>query len=323
MGVIGTVVVIALMYAVFNYQKLPFFNSGRHMSADFTEVGELADGDAVVISGASAGKVDSIRLSHGHVRVGFTVTASKVHLGDDSRALISTQTLLGKMALEITPAGTGNLGSGASIPLSRTTPPYDITSALSDLDQTTSSIDVSTLAKALTTVAGTFQATPAQLKAALSGVSKISQTVSAHDAALQELLAESKSVTAVVSARNAEVATLLGDGSQLLADLNAREDAITALFTDATSLASQLSALVKENTTLLKPALTQLDQVLDLLNRNKKNLQETILGLHTYASELGEAVSSGPFFDAYVENLTAPSSLLPVISTILDNGSSK
>ena len=50
---------------------------------------------------------------------------------------------------------------------------------------------------------------------------------------------------------------------------------------------------------------------------NKKNLQQTLDGLANYSVELGEAVSSGPFFDAYVQNLTSPASLVPVLSGVL------
>jgi phospholipid/cholesterol/gamma-HCH transport system substrate-binding protein len=68
---------------------------------------------------------------------------------------------------------------------------------------------------------------------------------------------------------------------------------------------------------VLKPALAELDKVVDQLNANKKNLQETIDGVASYATELGEAVATGPFFDAYVQNLTAPATLAPVISGLL------
>jgi phospholipid/cholesterol/gamma-HCH transport system substrate-binding protein len=74
---------------------------------------------------------------------------------------------------------------------------------------------------------------------------------------------------------------------------------------------------VKENRKVLKPALAKLDKVVDQLNANKKNLQQTIDGVASYATELGEAVSTGPFFDAYLQNLTSPQTVAPVLSGLL------
>ena len=51
-----------------------------------------------------------------------------------------------------------------------------------------------------------------------------------------------------------------------------------------------------------------------LLNENKKSLQDSITGLRGYATAFGEAISSGPWFDAYIQNLTSPGTLAPIIS---------
>ena len=56
---------------------------------------------------------------------------------------------------------------------------------------------------------------------------------------------------------------------------------------------------------------------MDVLNRNRKAIQDTVTGLRGYATAFGDAASTGPWFDAYIQNLTDPATLAPVLSGIL------
>ena len=67
--------------------------------------------------------------------VDFTVR-NGVELGDRTEAAIKTETVLGNKMLEITPRGDGTLTG--TIPLERTTSPYDLPTALGDLTTTIS-----------------------------------------------------------------------------------------------------------------------------------------------------------------------------------------
>lgn len=316
LGIIVTIAVAIVILLTFKFQALPYVDSSRHLSADFAEVGGLRSGDEVLVSGAMVGRVKDAKLRDGHVRVNFTVADDKIRLGSTTRAAVITITLLGKAGLELDPSGTGDIKAD-NIPLGRTSSPYDVTSALSDLTSQTSQIDVASLATALNTLSGTFEATPTELKSALTGITAVSKTIGEHDQSLQQLLDRSKDVTGILSERNAKVTTLLGTGNVLLTELNRRQQVIVALLSDTASLSRQISATVKENSSVLNKALGQLNQVTALLNKNKTNIQQAIDGLNSYATELGEAVSSGPFFDAFIENLTSPQTLAPVISGLL------
>ncbi|MDX6234237.1 MAG: phospholipid/cholesterol/gamma-HCH transport system substrate-binding protein [Nocardioidaceae bacterium] len=317
LGIVGTIVIVLLMGVSYRFDQLPLITSGRKMSADFAEIGGLRKGAKVIVSGAKVGEVGEIRIDGGHVRVDFTLDDKDIVLGEETKARIVTLTLLGEGALEIDPGGAGNLKPGATIPMARTSSPYDITQALSQLTTEASDIDTDRLTEAIGTISSTIQDTPDDLKGALRGVTKVAKTIDANDAALSQLLSRAKDVSGTLAERNDQIATLLQSGDSLLAQLNAREQVIVALLEDATSLSRQLSALVKENRQVLKPALAQLDKVVDQLNANKKNLQQTIDSVASYATELGEAVSTGPFFDAYIQNLTAPQTLAPVLSGLL------
>ena len=315
-GIVGTLVIAPVMLTAYKFDQLPLISSGHSMAADFKEVGGLKSGDDVIISGTRVGKVDSMKIVDGHAHVKFTLKVDH-RLGTKTSARVVTQTLLGAAALEVVPTGQGRLPDDAVIPVSRTTSPYDVTQALSELTTTTNEIDKDQLTKAIGSVSDTFSGTPKDLKGALRGLTKVSDTIDGNDTALLDLLKNARNVSGTLSARNKEISTLLTAGNSLLAQLNERDKVIVALLYDAEDLSKQLNALVKENGKELKPAFTQLNKVVDQLNANKRNLELTIDGVSSYATELGEAVTTGPFFDAYVQNLTSLQTVAPVLSGVL------
>ncbi|MGY2876503.1 phospholipid/cholesterol/gamma-HCH transport system substrate-binding protein [Marmoricola sp. URHA0025 HA25] len=317
LGLTGTIAVVGVMLLAMQAGNLPFFGGGRQLSAYFTEAGGLRSGSPVLVSGAKVGKVDSISIEGDHVRVGFTVTDDQVELGNTTRAAITTLTLLGKAGLKLEPQGHGDLAGGAEIPASRTSSPYDITAALSELTTRSSAIDVAQLSKALSTVSGTLDATPVDLDRALEGVTAVARSVSDNGATLDTLLTRTRDLTSVLQSRNGRVATLLTSGAHLLEELNARQQAVVDLLAGVTLLTGQLTRLIEENRSQLKPTLTELNTVTALLNRNRANLQKTIEGVRDYVVEIGDTLSSGPFWDSYVQNLTSPVTLAPVLSGML------
>ena len=281
---------------------------------EFAVAGGLKENDEVVLSGASVGKVSDIRLDGARVVVTVKLSDHHLVLGDDTRADIVTVTLLGRAAVRLEPRGRGDLAEGSTIPLSRTGSPYDVTQALSQLTGEAQQIDTDQLSTALRQVSTTFAGTPTQLGPALSGIRKVSSTIASNDQALQDLLAHASDVTGVLASRDRDIARLLTSGNDLLSELDARQQVITGLLSSARSLSQQLTAVARENGAVLPATLIEVNRVVDLLNRNKQNLQMTITGLRNYATAFGEAISSGPFFDAYIQNLTSPGTLAPVIS---------
>ncbi|WP_155769976.1 MCE family protein, partial [Mycobacterium asiaticum] len=154
LGVMGTVIVTCVVIVAFQYNKLPFVNGYNDYAAYFSEAGGIKPGNQVRVSGVGVGRVSDIRLDGTKVRVGFTVRKG-VELGDRTEAAIKTETILGSKMLELTPRGSGRLR--ATIPLERTTSPYDLPDALGELTTQISGLDTTQLSSALTTLADTLR----------------------------------------------------------------------------------------------------------------------------------------------------------------------
>jgi phospholipid/cholesterol/gamma-HCH transport system substrate-binding protein len=299
-GVVGTLILTLSVVAVFSYDKIPFLNGTSDYSAYFAEAGGIKAGSDVRVSGLGVGRVSGIHLDGTKVLVDFTVRDG-VQLGDRTEAAIKTETVLGTKFLELTPRGDGALAG--PIPLERTKSPYDLPDALGDLTTTISALDTTQLSSALTTLADTFKDTPPDLKIALEGVARFSDTLNNRDAALRNLLTKANTVTAVLAKRSDQIAGLVANANALLAELLLQRNSVDALMNNLTAVSHQISALVNDNRTQLKPAVDKLNGVLGILDNRKKELQRTLYLLRRYAMSFGEVLGSGPFFKASLVNL--------------------
>ncbi|KKC05520.1 mammalian cell entry protein [Mycobacterium nebraskense] len=299
-GAMGLVILACVTVAAFKYDRLPFIKNTNDYAAYFSEAGGIRKGNSVRVSGMGIGRVTDIKLEGTKVRVGFTVR-DFISLGDRTEAAIKTETILGAKMLELTPRGEGKLSG--TIPLERTHSPYDLPDALGDLTTEISGLDTAQLSSALSTLANTFKETPSEVKPALEGVARFSDTLNNRDAQLRSLLGNANKVSGVLGRRSQQIAALVADSNALLAALLDERDSIDALMNNLTAVSHQVSGLVDDNRTQLKPALDKLNGVLEVLDNRKQDIQAALPKFKRYAMSFGECLGSGPFFKAYVANL--------------------
>jgi phospholipid/cholesterol/gamma-HCH transport system substrate-binding protein len=300
-GAIGMATITGIVLAALQYDKLPFFTAQKQeYSAYFTESSGITSGAHVQVSGFQVGAVTDVELDGNRVRVDFNVDKN-IPLGDRTEAAIKARSLLGAKVLEVTPRGDYTLS--APIPIERTTPAYQLPDALGDLADTVNALDTDSLDESLTTLAQTFQDTPPDLKIAVEGVARFSQALNERDEQLRDLLANANKVTGVLANRTDQVINLIVNTNALLSQLQTQSSALDQISTSISALSQQLSGFVSDNRTQLRSSLDKLNGVLAIVDNRRERVQKSIKLLNTYAMSLGESVSSGPFFKAYVVNL--------------------
>lgn len=300
LGAVGSVALAALVIGALQFKSLPFFSEGRSYSAYFADAGGLKTGAAVQVSGFRVGEVRRISLVDSHAMVTFEVS-DDVRVGDRSEIAIKTKALLGSKVLEVIPRGDGT--QSGTIPLARTTSPYQLPDALGDLSATISGLNTHQLSDSLTVLSQTFADTPPQLRAAVAGVARFSQTLDARDAELRSLLSNANKATGILAQRSHDIVTLVSNTNALLTQLESQSSALDQLFNNFSMLATQLKGLIADNRSTLKPALERLNGVLAIVDNRKAKVQDALKGLRDYAASLGESVGSGPFFKSYLANL--------------------
>lgn len=298
-GLIGFVVIALVMLASFRADRLPIIGAGDTYKASFAEIGGLKEGNEVRIAGVSVGNVNGIELKGDHVDVTFKLDKG-TDLGKDTGAQIKVRTLLGAEFLALTPAGTGDLEKGATIPLSRTIPPYNVVEAFSDLSTTTDELDVDEVAKALDALAEVAARTPKEFRGAIKGVSNLSANLAARDQQINTLLVNLKKVSGVLNATGPDLERLFKDATVLFDAISARREAVHRLLVSTVEISKELRALVDDVEDDLKPALKQLEIVTDMLRQNEASLDEALRIVPTFAHSLGNSLAIGPWWDVFI-----------------------
>ncbi len=307
---IGVALTAATVLVALNYDKVPFVNQNRDYSAYFAEAAGLIVGSPVQVSGFRVGEVESLRLDGPRVLVKFNVD-NDIAVGDRSEAAIKTKSLLGSKLLELTPRG--DHPQEGTIPLDRTRTPYQLPDVLGDLTSTISGLNTDQLSQSLSVLSDTFADTPPALKVAVAGVGRFSDTLNRRDADLRSLLDNANKVSGVLSEESNKVVSLITDANALLLALQSERSALDQISGNIAATVEQVKGFVDENRTTFKPALEKLNGVLTIVNNHKDRLQLAIKKLNQYAMSLGESVSGGPFYKAYVANLLPGQFVQPFI----------
>ena len=301
-GVIGVVLMVLVILVGLNSQRLVTLATALRYQALFSEAGGLAAGNDVTVSGIKVGNVSDVSLRNGDALVTFTI-AGTVQLGSDTRALIRTGTLLGQRVLTLESSGTGTLHPSQVIPVSRTSSPYSLTEAVSDLTANTAGTDTTSLNQSLDTLSTTIDAVAPQLGPTFEGVTRLSQSLNSRNKSLSDLLKSAGDVSGILAQRSQQVNTLFLDADDLLDVLVSRRQAIVELLANTSAVAKQLSGLVHDNEAKLAPALQKLNSVTAVLQKNRDNIAKALPGLAKFEVTQGETVSSGFYYTAFVPNL--------------------
>ena len=319
-GVVGIALILATVAAVSNYDQLPFLDSRHEIRAIFADAGGIKTGDKVEFVGVDVGSVRDIELRGTDVAITMSVR-NNLDLGENPSAQMRTRSVLGAKAIVLVPSNDeGRFDADTAIPLERTRTPYDLPTELGKLAANVEDIDTEQLSDALHATAGVLDDTSPELRTALDGVARLSDSLGSRDELLKKLFSKGSAVTGVLAERSHQIDALLVDGNTLFAALDARRSAIAELTSNLSFVSAQISGLIADNREQLGPTLERVNRVLEMLERNKASLEAALPGLARYARTLNDAVGSGPFFNAYVGNLIPGQVIQPFIDAALGDG---
>lgn len=297
-GLVGFAIIAALLFVAFRADQLPIIGGGDIYYADFSEIGGLHKGNEVRIAGITVGKVAGTELIGDKVAVKMRIKTD-ARLGNKTAATVALRTLLGATYIAIDPEGSGEMPPGSHIPNDRTTEPYDVVAAFTDLSHTTDQLDLKNLAKAIAIIGDIADSTPKEFSSAINGLADVSQTLGSRDKQINILLDSLTRASTVLNQHSAQIESLLKDSDQLFAAVAARRASIHNLLVAAQDISTQLSALVRSSRADLKPALDRLTKITQLLKANQSALDEALRLSPSFYSAFADTLGSGPWFDVY------------------------
>jgi len=311
-GILGVVLALLIVAVGLHPEQLVAQAKQIRYHALFAQAGGIAAGNDVTVSGIKVGTVSDVMLRDGRALVSFGVDAAIV-LGTNSRAHIRTGSLLGQRVLTVDALGPGKLRSTDIIPVNRTSSPYSLTEAVGDLTTDVTGTDTDTLNQSLDALSTSIDAAAPELGTTFDGVTRLSRALNARNQTLGDLFKNVSDVSAILSARSQEVNALILNANDLLDVLVRVRQQIVELLANTSAVARQLSALVHDNRTKLAPTLDKLNAVTAILQKNRDNIAKAIPGLAKYELTTGELVSSGPYYQAMIANLSMPQLLQPFL----------
>ena len=303
-GAVSILVLVLLVLASLNIRDLPLIGQGATYTARFGEAAGVQPDDDIRVAGIRVGTVTDVTLEGNDVVISFK--APDAWIGDQTRASIEIKTVLGQKYIALDPEGSQVLDPDVAIPRSRTTAPFDVIQAFSDLTTTVEGLNTDQLGASLGTLSETLDGASGPIRPALDGLSRLSRTISSRDQELAHLLANTKATTAVLAARDGDIATLIQNGNLLLGELRTRKAAIDDLLNGTIALSNQLRGLVAYNRATLGPTLASLNCVLTTLQTNSANLENGIRLLAPFIRVFNNVVGKGGWLDAYICNLDPP-----------------
>jgi phospholipid/cholesterol/gamma-HCH transport system substrate-binding protein len=309
-GFIGAVLIMLVIVVGLQPERLTQLATSVRHQALFSEAGGITVGNDVTISGIKIGSVTGVSLDNGDALVTFT-TAGKYQLGSQTSAHIRTGSLLGERVLTLESAGSGNLRSGDVIPTTRTSSPYSLTDALSDLATNTAGTDTASLNQSLDTLSATIDQIAPKLGPTFDGLSRLSRSLNSRNENLAGLLKSAADVTTVLGQRSQQLNTLILNANDLLGVLNERREAIVDLLANTAAVSAQLTGLVHDNEDKLAPTLKRLNSVVAVLEKNKDNIAKMLPNVKKFILSEGETLANGPYYNAYVPNLQPAQLLQP------------
>lgn len=311
-GFIGAVVLMLIVLVGLKPEGISSWATTVRYQALFVEAGGLDVGDNVTLSGVKVGAVQNISLHSGKALVTFNVTGA-VRLGDSTTAHIRTGSLLGRRVLTLESVGAAAMRPSAVIPVSRTSSPYTLSEAVGDLTTDAAGTDTDAVNRSLDILSDTLNQIAPQLGPSFEGIAALSRAVNERDTSLRDLLKSASDVTGLLSQRSDQVNTLILNSNDLLAVLVSQRQAIVGLLANVSAAAKEISGVVHDNEPKLAGTLQRLNSIAAMLEKNRDNIAKAIPGLAKFETTLGEAISSGLFYQGFVANTVIPEFVQPFL----------
>jgi phospholipid/cholesterol/gamma-HCH transport system substrate-binding protein len=311
-GFVGAVLIALVILVGLAPEQLISWATNVRYQAVFLDAGGLAVGNAVTVSGIKVGTVSSVSLRNGEALVTFTMKGN-VGLGSETSAHIRTGTLLGERVVTLDSAGSSPLRPMAVIPTARTSSPYSLVEAVSDLTSNTAGTDTGSLNHSLDTLSATLDQIAPQLGPTFDGLSRLSRSLNSRNETLGDLFKSASDVSGILSERSRQVDKLILDSDDLLQVLVMRRQEIVDLLANTSVVAKQLTGLVHDNESKLAPTLEKLNSVLAMLEKNRDNISKALPGLAKFEITVGEAISSMYAYSAFVPNFLVPQLFQPFL----------
>ncbi|WP_436700904.1 MCE family protein [Nocardioides sp. BYT-33-1] len=277
----------------------------REFRAEFADVSGLRVGDDVKAAGVRVGQVKDIRATADGAEIGLELVDDQPLL-DSTTLVMRYQNLLGQRYISLVQGAErgAELEDGATVPVARTDPGFDLTGLLNGfrpLFKVLQPGDVNQLATSLIKVLQGEGGTVEQL---LEQTGQLSNFLADRDAVIGEVMTNLKPVLDNIAGQGDELSSTVAELRRLMTGLAEDRASIGASIDGVSRLVGATSSLLKEVKVPLTRTTDRLVTVADMFERSRKELVDVIPAFTTVFESLGRATSYENALNVYVCSLS-------------------
>ncbi len=296
---------VLLLVVLLNTMSHGLIGDTRSFSAEFSDVSGLRVGDDVRVAGVRVGRVQSIEVSENGADVGFELEKDQPLLAS-TRMVMRYQNLLGQRYLALVQSGKrgAELDDGATVPLDRTDPGFDLTELLNGfrpLFEVLRPGDVNQLASSVVQVLQGEGGTVEQL---LQQTTELTTYVADRDAVIGEVLTNLTPVLEHLQGRGTEIEATVLELRRLMEGLAKDRTAIGDSIDGVADLVGSTSSLLQDARAPLVRATERFVVVADVMARTKDRLNRALASFGGTIGALGRLTSYENAMNVFLCSMT-------------------
>jgi len=288
LGLVG----LALLGLLYNTMSAGVDGGMSRYQAEFTEVSGLRVGDDVRIAGVKVGQVADIDIEGDQARVDFTLS-EKHPLTTTTGLVLRYQNLIGQRYLAVAPGARpgSQLAAGSTIPISMTSPGFDLTSLLNGfrpLFAVLSPQDINSLSESIIKVLQGEGGTVSEL---LGETTRLTNYLSDREALFHEVASNLTPVLHEISGSGSQLESTVTRLSQLTRGLAEHRRTMGSSIDELARLVGRTNEMVTEIRAPLRRDIEALRQVTQLYAVNSELYGPSFQHFGSILAALGRAMS--------------------------------
>jgi phospholipid/cholesterol/gamma-HCH transport system substrate-binding protein len=277
----------------------------RAYTADFTNVSGLRPGDDVRAAGVKVGRVQSVELHEGVARVSFDL-AKKQPLYSDTKLSVRYQNLLGQRYLAMLPGqdSSKRLAPGATVPVGRTDPGFDLTALLNGFEPLFATLEPEQINRLSSSIIAVMQGQGGTIESLLSETATLTGNLADKDEVLGRVLDNLTPVLRDLSTRSSEFEQTVGDLRTLMTGLAKERKSIGGSIDGVSKLSEATASLVAEARPPLKHDVRTAREFGRISVAEMDRINQLFDSLPGATEDFARPMSHGTWLNMYICNMS-------------------
>ena len=302
-GLICLAAMVVLLAIAFDFNRIPFISQSYLLNAEFTDASGIAAGNEVRVAGVKVGSVKEVRLMRDRVLVQMSIDDS-VAIPEKATARIGLSTILGTKFVGIEARSDGKpLTPGSTIPLARTSIPFEIYQASGSTVRVLSDIDAMQLNDGFRALAELADDPNRDVAKTLAGAGQVTGAIASRANELEKLAVKGEALLETLDASSGDIQEVITNSNKILEVIDRRRAIVRDLLRNTDLLTHSLGGLLKENHSELDSILKDLHATLVVVDRDLGELEKALVLLGPSTQGFARALWTGRWGNICIESI--------------------